>query len=401
LQARPSFGRAALLALCAAGIVAFDPHALGPVAVLTVMGALWRRIWRDGERLRWTGVSVLMLGILLLYGMVSFFVGGSSGGYAAVRQFTRADFQFFRSTPSPDYGLLVNLVGLYGYWGERIGRFPLATGGHVWWPLTTAVIVGAALAGAWLRRDRAWLLIAGGVGLGLSASTAIPGGVDAATWLAARVPLTGAFREPQKWNSLWLLALVVLSGSAVQAISAWPGLPRRLSSRTLALFLADALAIAALLPAGISQIRAVPTIVTPLHYPRYWYSTAAFLGRSVPRDQPVVVLPWHLYQPLRASEGRLVANPARTFFPGRLITPHNIEIPGRRTEITSRYDSIGLVADAAASSGCTLARTLRRLQIRWALVLDGAESASTVSVLRRCGYLLVEGQPGLTAVLRD
>jgi hypothetical protein len=400
LQARPGFRRAALLAVCAAAIVAFDPHALGPVAVLTVLGALWHRIWRNRERLRWTSLSVVMFGVLLAYGVVAFFVGGSSGSYGAVRQFTHADFEFFRSTPSHDYGLLVNLLGLYGYWGERLGRFPLATGGHVWWPLATSVIVGAAVAGAWLRRERAWLLLAGGIGLGLSASTAISGGVDAATWLAARVPVAAAFREPEKWSSLWLLALVALSGSAVQAIAASPGLAGRLSSRTLALLLADALAIAALLPAGVSQIRALPDIVKPLHYPRYWYSTAAFLARSVPRGEQVVVLPWHLYQPLRASEGRLVANPARAFFPGRLVVPNNLEIPGRQTEITSRYDQIGLIPSKAATSSCRLAQTLRQLGLRWVLVLDGADSVGTITVLRRCGYSLVEGQPGLIAVLR-
>ena len=106
--------------------------------------------------------------------------------------------------------------------------------------------------------------------------------------------------------------------------------------------LAYALAIAALLPAGSSQIRSLPTIVKPLRYPDYWYATAAFLERTVPGDERVAVFPWHLYQPLRVTEGRLAANPAPVFFPGLLTVPRNIEIPGRATEITSRYDRIGL-----------------------------------------------------------
>jgi len=401
LQARPSFSRAALLAVCATALVAFDPHAIGPLAVLTLVGAVWQRVWQDRDRLRWTAASLAMLALLLLYGVVQFFVGGHSGSYLAVRQFTRADFEFFRSVASPDYGLALNLVGLYGYWGERIGRFPLATGGAAWWPLTTAIIVGAALLGAWLRRDRAWLLLCGLFGLLLSASTALPGGVNAAVWLASRVPLVSAFREPQKWSALWLLALVTLAAGAVEAVAASPTSRRRKSPRTLAAALAYALAIAALLPAGISQVRSLPATVKPVRYPDYWYATAAFLARTVPRDEPVVVLPWHLYQPLRATEGRLAATPAPVFFPGRLIVPHNIEIPGRATEITSRYDRIGLAAGRERSSRCALARTVRRLGIRWIVVVDGAESAETVLGLRRCGFSLVEGQPGLTAVLRD
>ena len=401
LQAAPSMIYAALLAVCSAAIVAFDPHAVGPVAVLTVVAFLWQRVWRERDRFRWTALSQAMLALLLSYGAVLFFLGGHSGSYENVRQFTRADFAFFRSVASDDYGLLVNLVGLYGYWGERIGRFPLATGGHAWWPLTTAVIVGAAVLGAWLKRDRAWLLLCGVIGLLLSASTALPRGVDAAVWLSSRVPLVSAYREPQKWSALWLLAVVTLAVGAVEAIAAASPGGRRRSPGTLAMALAYALAIAALVPAGSSQIRSLPTIVKPLRYPDYWYATAAFLERRVPGDERVAVLPWHLYQPLRVTEGRLAANPAPVFFPGLLTVPRNIEIPGRATEITSRYDRIGLAVGREASSPCAPARRLRRLGIRWALVLDGAESAETMSGLRACDYSLVEGRPGFTGVLRD
>jgi hypothetical protein len=401
LQAHPGLSRAVLLAACSAAIVAFDPHAVGPLAVLTIVAVLWQRLWRDRDRLRWTAASQALFAVLLVYGVAFFFVGGHSGSYENVRQFTRADFQFFRSVASDSYGLVVNLVGLYGYWGERIGRFPLATGGVEWWPLTTIVVLGIALLGAWLRRDRAWLLLGGLLGLLLSMSTALPGGVDAAVWLSSRVPLVSAYREPQKWSALWLLALVVLGAGAVEAIAALPPSGRRRSPRTLAMMLAYALAIAALVPAGTSQVRSLPTIVKPLRYPDYWYETASYLERTVPDDARIAVLPWHLYQPLRATEGRLASNPAPVFFPGLLTVPRNIEIPGRATEITSRYDRIGLAAGRDASAPCALARTLRRLGLRWVLVLDGAESAETMSRLLGCDYVLLEGRPGFTGVLRD
>jgi hypothetical protein len=401
LQAHPGATPAVLLALSAGAAFAFDPHVVGPVAVLTILAFVWHRVWRDRDRLRWTAFSQALLALLLTYGVVVFFVGGRSGSYENVRQFTRADFEFFRSVASDDYGLIVNLVGLYGYWGERIGRFPLATGGNVWWPLTTAVLVSTALLGAWLRRDRAWLLVCGLIGLFFSASTALPGGVDAAVWLSSRLPIVSAFREPQKWSALWLLALVTLAAGAVDAIATREPEGRLRSPGTLAMAVAYALAIAALVPAGSSQVRSLPTIVKPLQYPEYWYTTAAFLKRKVPHGDRVAVLPWHLYQPLRATEGRLAANPAPVFFPGRLTAPRNLEIPGRATEIVSRYDRIGLAVRRERSAPCALARTLRSLSIRWALVLDGAESAETISSLRACGYSLVEGRAGFTSVLRD
>jgi hypothetical protein len=332
---------------------------------------------------------------LLVYPVVAFFLDDERGGYSTVRQFTRADFAFFRSVSSDDYGLLPNLIGLYGYWGERLGRFPLANDDAAWWPIATAVIVIAALVGAWFRRDRAWLLVCGVVGLALSASTALPGGVDAATRLARHVPIVAAFREPQKWSELWLVAIVVLSASAVDALA------RRSPRAWIGPALAYALVLAALFPAGVAQIRATPSIVEPVEYPAYWFRTADYIARSVPAGEPVVVLPWHLYQQLPLSEGRLVANPARVVFPGRLIVPQNLEIPGRFSEISSRYDRIGDVIRREGYGSCAAARAIRRERVRWVLVLDGSEGRDAVLALRRCGFALVQGRPGRTAVLRS
>ena len=152
---------------------------------------------------------------------------------------------------------------------------------------------------------------------------------------------SGAYREPQKWSALWLLALVTLSAGAVEAIAERAGRSRAWAAPALAYVLI----LCALLPAGLMQIRSVPSIVDPVEYPGYWYRTEAYLEDAVPDDDPVVVLPWHLYQPLVASEGRLVANPARVFFPGELVVPQNLEIPGRFTDVASRYDRIGAVIE--------------------------------------------------------
>jgi hypothetical protein len=386
---------AALLAVCTAAVAAFDPHALGPLAVLALAAALSIRIWRRRGVLVWSAGSLGFLVVLLAYPVISFFVDDERGGYATVRQFTRDDFVLFRSVRSDDYGLIPNLIGLYGYWGERLGRFPLANADADWWPLTTAVIVAAAVVGAWLRRDRAWLLACGVVGLVVSASTALPGGVDAAAGLARRLPLVAAYREPQKWNALWLVALVVLAACASDALARRP---RRAWAGPA---VAYAVVVCALFPAGIAQIRSVPSIVEPVEYPSYWYRTADYLARGVPEDEPVLVLPWHLYQPLGVSEGRLVANPARVFFPGRLIVPQNLEIPGRFSEVSTRYDRIGAVIRRRGYRSCAVARAIRSERVNWVLVFDGVEGRGAVAGLRRCGFTLVQGGPGRTVVLRS
>jgi hypothetical protein len=401
MHARPGATSALLLAACGLLVAVFDPHMLGPLAVLVVVGALWSRVWRRREERVWTGVGVALLALLLSPVVLSFFLSDERGSYSTVRQFTRADFAFFRSVSSRDYGLIANLAGLYGYWGERIGRFPLANVDAQWWPLTTSVIVGTALVGVWLRRDRRWLFVCGLIGLAVSASTAPPWGLDAAAWLAERVPLLAAYREPQKWDALWLVAVVTLAGSAVESLARVTTRSTKRRAEWFAPALAYALVMCALFPAGIAQIRAAPDIVKPVAYPSYWYRSASYLSAAVPRDEPVVVLPWHLYQPLVASEGRLVANPARVFFPGHLVVPQNLEITGRSTEISSHYDRIGLVTARAGYESCALAAAIRRERVRWVLVLDAAEGRESVLSLRRCGFSLVQGMPGRTAILRS
>jgi hypothetical protein len=398
LWERSGWRAALLLAVCAATIIAFDPHAVGPLAVLGVAAFLWQGVWRNPLVLRWLGTSVALLALFLAYGVVSFFVADERGGYSAVRQFSRADFAFFRSTPSADYGLIANVAGLYGYWGERFHRFPLANESP-WWPLSSGLVFIAALVGAWICRERAWLLICGLVGLALSVSTALHGGVSAATRLAELVPPIAAFREPQKWDALWLLALVALSASAVDAVAARTEGAGG-SRRWVAPALAYLLILAALFPAGVTQIRSLPEMVKPLQYPGYWYRSAAYLDRNVGPDERVAVLPWHLYQSLAFSEGRLVANPARQFFTGRMLVPQNLEIPGRATELIEPEDRIGLVAAATGQGSCAVGRELRRQRVRWVLVLDAAEGRETVRGLQRCGFKLLQGRAGRTALLR-
>jgi hypothetical protein len=379
LQRRPSRTTAGAVALVGAGTAAFAPHFLPLLVLLALFGGLATRVWHRRERLVWTAASQAAFAVLLLYGILPFFLGSSSGTYGAVSHVGRGEFEFFRAADSAGHGLLLDLIGLFGYWGERTGRFALATNGWSAWPAASLALVAAAGAGALLRRERAWLICAGAIGLALSASTALHGGASAAAWLADRLPLFGAYREPQKASVLWLLAVATLTAAAVEGVASRRGeLP--------GLLLAEALALAALLPAGYAELRSLPGIVKPARYPVSWQAAADELEREVPAGARVVVLPWHLYQPLPFAGSRLAANPARVFFPGRLIVPDDPELPG---EISTRHRSIDLAA--RSPKGCSLARAIGAEESSWALVLDTPGGVADAASLRRCGFALRSG----------
>jgi hypothetical protein len=82
------------------------------------------------------------------------------------------------------------------------------------------------------------------------------------------------------------------------------------------------------------------------------------------------------------------------------VVPQNLEIPGRFTDVTSRYDRIGAVTEREGHASCAVARAIRDQGARWVLVLDGMEAREATAALRRCGFSLVQGRAGQTAVLR-
>jgi hypothetical protein len=389
LQRRPGPRRAAAVALATVLVVSFSANFAGILAVLAVAAVVGTRVWRDPARLRWTAAAGALAVVALLYAVIPFFVQHGAGTYSSVAGFGRADWEAFRPTPDGRYGALPALAGLYGDWAERTGRLPVATSGSTWWPVTAAVLVGLAVAGALAARRRRWLLGAGVAGLALAATTSTSWGVDAAAWLSQRVPLLAAYRDTQKWLALWLVALVVLGAEAVAAPSRWARRPWAGQAA------AATMALATLLPAGVNTLRELPRLTKPAVYPADWYAAADDLRADVPGGEAVAVLPWHLYEPL-AFTGRLTANPAPVFFPGTLIVPNDPELPGQTAPPPSPGD-IGALAQSAPL--CALADGLRGMGVHWVVLEETVGADDALRRLRSCGFVVVEGGSGLTSVL--
>jgi hypothetical protein len=395
IQSNPGRGAALRLMAAAIGAAAFSANFIGILAVLALVAVLATAPWRDRIRLRWTLGALIGTAVLLLYGAVPFFLGVAPGSYARVQTFGAADFSAFASVPDVRFGLF-NLVGLYGHWTEALGDHPSPAGGTSWWILSTSVLAGGALVGAALCRERRWLLIPGALGLLISASTATGPGLALAIAVANHLPLIEAYREPGKWNALWMVASVILCAEgiaavAVRARSRWRDL--------VAMVSALAIALAALLPAGYIQINELAASIAVADYPPDWYSAAAWMAGHIGAHEQVVVLPWHLYESFPFTNGRDVANPAPVFFPGRLVISQDPELPG-----APAAPSLNGIGDAAVTPnlGCALANAIRGAGVRWALVESGpSDAADSAQALTQCGFTIAEGQSDSTVVLRD
>ena len=392
LQEGPRPSRLLLTAGAGWLAVVLDQHTIGPILVLALASLIWRRAWREPGLILWGLGSLALMVAALSYALPPFFFGHHGGTYATVLRFSRADLVEFRSTPSPLYGLWVNLLGLYGFWAERLGRVPMVNAGAPWWPLATLALTALALAGAWLKREWAWLLGTGLLGLLVAGSTATGPGQQAFLWLMQRLPLVGAYREPEKWSGLWLVALVVLGAAAVDRLARSPG--RAGWARGLALIMVAA----TLLPAGAGMLRELPATVRPAQYPGGWSQAATYLKRHVPADAPILVLPWTLYEELPFTGNLLTANPATIFFPGHLTSPNDLQIPGAVTEAQTPGNLTQLALHPLAPD-CALARGIRRLGFHWVIVEPAPGGQQAASALLGCSFAVRSGKlPGLVVV---
>ncbi|MGH7666711.1 MAG: hypothetical protein ACREN1_05300 [Candidatus Dormibacteria bacterium] len=397
LLRRPRAGAALKSAGLAWAAVTFDQHSIVILIALAVASWLGRAGWRNGSSLAWGVASFAVVGLVLTYGWVPFFLGHNLASYATVRGFTTADLSLFRATGSPVYGLWMNLLGLFGFWPERLGRIPLLNQGAPWWPVTTLFLTAAAVTGAYLRRDRAWLLPLGVLGVLAAGSTATGPGLAVASWAMRTVPLLGAFREPEKWAALWLIALVVLGAETLTVLAHHALGPGSRRSALAGVGLA-CVCLSAVVPSGVRALREYPVTVQPVTYPATWLRTARFIRDHVASSSEIVILPWQLYEPLAFAGRRLTENPARAVFPGTLLSPTDAQVGGSQT--ATGPQGIGYASLNARPGSCALSRSLSRLNASWALVEPTLHGAADQRELVACGWHVAFKRPGGPAVLQ-
>ena len=188
--------------------------------------------------------------------------------------------------------------------------------------------------------------------------------------------------------SFWLLALVVLGAEAVNWLATLSG-PRWATE--LAGTAAVVMVLATIFPAGAGVLRELPATIIPVQYPAGWTQAAAFLQDHVSPQTSVVVLPWSLYETLPFTGNLLTANPASVVFPGHLISPNDIQIPGVVTEARTPGDLVKVAFNPHPGS-CALQQTLRRLGVRWAIVEPAPGGSADAAALLACGFRVRNGR---------
>jgi hypothetical protein len=341
------------------------------------------------------------------------FIRGSSPEASTVAGIGASDIRVYQAVGDPHVGLVPNLLGLYGFWAENIGRFPSFKLFAPVWPIVLAALLLIAVVGSlWVllapvessRRDlRPWvigLLTAGAIALILDVGASDSRIAVLVSWLDRVFPPYRGMRDSGKWAAILALVYAQLIPLGVIAISS--AVKTRLTSgrvRDLAQAVVTGLAVALPLYYGNGLLFGMHGQVRPSQYPAGWYQADRLLLAD-PHPARAVFLPWHQYLAMSFVDNtnRVVASPAPSFFSIPVVISPNPEIPGFMAP--GNPDQVGVSGLVTAANAGDWAPILARHNIKYVLLAREVDWRGYSYLARERGLELVADY-GSIVVYRD
>jgi hypothetical protein len=373
-------GRAGVrVGLWLVGLAAIDLHVAGMYALLVVIAGV-TALSRRGS----IGAAVgLVLGaVLCAYWVLPSLFASPGKGIGA------ADLAVYATRPS-GAGVLPRLVGLYGFWrvefagaAQRIPALYLLLV-----PILALSIGGAVkvLASNTHRRRGLVLVVAAALALLLAGGISFPPTADVFRFAFDHVPVFRIYREPQKFLALVVLAYAVFGAVGLEAVA------ERSDSRSSSTraWVASALAIGVATAYAYTMLWGFWGQVHLSQYPSDWERADQIMTTEGPGR--VLVLPWELYAVWSFTGGRIVANPAPSFFSREVISGDNVGFSRIPTQSVDPFSA--LVQDILAHRGKIqeLGHLVAPLDVRFVVLLHEVD---------RSRYSFVERQADLAAIYR-
>jgi hypothetical protein len=360
------------------GLAAIDLHVAGMYALLVVIAGVIA-LSRRGS----IGAAVgLGLGaILCAYWVLPSLFASPGRGIGA------ADLAVYASRPS-GIGVLPRLVGLYGFWrnefAEPAQRIPALY-------LLLVPILGLSMAGAIHvlaskphRRPGLVLVTAAAFALLLAGGISFPPTAGVFRFVFDHVSVFRIYREPQKFLALVVLAYAVFGAVGLEAVVRSES--RSSSARAWG---ASALAVGVATAYAYTMLWGFWGQVHLSQYPSDWERADQIMAAEGPGR--VLVLPWELYAVWSFTGGRIVANPAPSFFSREVISGDNVGFSRIPTQSVDPFSA--WVQDILAHRGKVqeLGHLVAPLDVRFVVLLHEAD---------RSRYGFVERQADLTAIYR-
>jgi hypothetical protein len=288
-----------------------------------------------------------------------------------------SDLSSYATLSDPQLGLLPNALGLYGFWGEGLGRFTSMKTFVPLWPVALAALLllsGVGVAVAVRNRNNhlgAWavgLLLAAAIALVLEMGVANPATAGLVHWLDANFPPYRGMRDAGKWAALLALAYSQLGGLGADSVLSWVrGQLHGAPDRAWIGGLATGLLLALPLFYGNGLLYGSHGEIKPSQYPAGWYAADRILASDRYPDR-TLFLPWHEYLGLSfiGNQNKVVASPAPQFFSTPILGSADPEVPG--TVPPKAPDQVAVSSLVRAEGAGQWAQVLATLNVKYVLL---------------------------------
>ena len=260
------------------------------------------------------GMALLAIGLGLLPSL--YWLIPTPGLQDFWNQIGTGQLDVYKSVGDQNWGLAATVAGLSGYWNDAA---PIRSYLSVWPMLALALVMLAAWGTVIRRRDpTTWAVAAFGVfGFLLALGYASSVTRDTYVFLLDHVSVLRSFREGQKGVALLVFAYAFLGAAAVDDLVEHS--PRvRFAPQVMA-----ALLIALPLVFGYRVLGGLWGGLETSHYPASWQQANDRLESEASHSQ-TLFLPWHGYLSLGFADGRVVANPAPSYFKTPVLASRSV-----------------------------------------------------------------------------
>jgi hypothetical protein len=362
--------------------------------------------------LKGLGPALLLTGLAALgasaYWIVPLLTRRGSEG-SALAGIGSGDLAAFAAVPDQRFGLVPNLIGLYGFWAEDTNRFASMKVFVPLWPVFLGALLFVALVGAIAgvrqsdHRLAPWvggLIAAGAIALILEMGVSHPTTAALVRWLDANLPVYRGMRDAGKWAALLALVYSQMVGLGTAAVLSQ--VRKRLVRGTQLEWL-ESLAVALLLALplyyGNGLLYGAHGEIKPSQYPTGWYAADRILA-SDSHPGKTLFLPWHEYMSFGfiQNANKVVAPPGPNFFSVPLLVSANPEVSGLPPPTDP--DQAAITGLVSAGSQGEWARVLAAHDVKYVLVAREVDWASYGYLSRLSGFVLI-GDFGSIILYRD
>jgi hypothetical protein len=309
---------------------------------------------------KYTLLIFLIFFILSSWWILPYFNKVSPQGQFLQEAISQKDFEAFKTESDAQYGVLLNVAALYGFWGDRMDQYILPKDVMPYWFLLFFIILALVIFGMidsfkknkFTPLDSKHLtgfiaitfIIVAVIAFILSVGISYQPFVSLINFFNEKIFIFKGFRDSQKFSALLVLVYsyfgalginAILKNSPKESLRDPTGQARIQKLKNLKVIFA-------------TFFIALPVLYLPLmvwgfcgqlytsHYPQEWFEVNEILNQDKPprqnigsggkEDFKVLFFPWHQYMPFSFIENKVVANPASQFFNRETIAGDNMEI---------------------------------------------------------------------------